>query len=406
MTIAEINMTDMGSTGQIMFSVAETARQKEIVALTFSPYPFSKTYSKKPTARAGHYYYGTWLERRISNICGRIFGLNGLNCFFGTLEFIRKMKKNKVDLIHLHNLHGYCINLPLLFRFIKKNDIKVIWTLHDCWSFTGHCPHFTMVKCDKWQNGCFDCPQCRDYPQSLLDSSKLMWKMKKRWFTGVNHMTMITPSQWLSDLVKRSFLKEYPVRVINNGIDLEIFRPIPSDFRDKYSIPRKKYIILGVAFGWGERKGLDVFLELAKQLDSQKYQIVLVGTNDNTDKVLPNNIVSIHRTQNQQELAMIYSAADLFVNPTREEVLGLVNVEALACGTPGITFNVGGSPECYDDTCGRVVDCDNVNALEHEIVQICEGRPFTKEACLYRARSFDKNERFKEYIDLYTEVLK
>lgn len=405
MIIAELNMTDTGSTGQIMFSIAEFARQKDIKVFTYSPYPFSKLYVKKPVEREYHHYYGTWFERRISNLLGRIFGLNGLNCFFGTLDLINSLRKNKVELVHLHNLHGYCINLPLLFGFIKKNNIKVIWTLHDCWSFTGHCPHFSMVKCDKWQNGCFNCPQCRDYPQSLIDSSRLMWKMKKRWFTGVNNMTIITPSQWLADLVKQSFLREYPVKVINNGIDLEIFRPVPSDFRDKYGIPKEKYIILGVTFGWGERKGLDVFLELANRLPQDRYQIVLVGTDEAVDKKLPDSIISIHRTQSQRELAEIYSAADLFVNPTREETYPTVNMEAIACGTPVLTFGTGGSPEIPDGTCGAVVPCDDVDALESEIHRISQDQPFSQEACLRRAEAFDKNERFGEYVVFYQEIM-
>ena len=181
-----------------------------------------------------------------------------------------------------------------------------------------------------------------------------MYQLKKKWFTGVENMTLVTPSEWLAGLVKQSFLKDYPIRVINNGIDLEVFKPTPSNFRETYGCGDKK-IVLGVAFGWGERKGLDVFLDFAKRLDSERYQIVLVGTDENVDKQLPNTVISIHRTQNQTELAKIYTAADVFVNPTREEVFGLVNIEALACGTPGVTFNTGGSPECYDATCGSVV---------------------------------------------------
>lgn len=281
----------------------------------------------------------------------------------------------------------------------------MIWTLHDCWSFTGHCPYFDIAHCDKWKTGCHNCPQYREYPQSLFDNSKFMWKLKKKWFTGVENMTIVTPSQWLADLVKQSYLKDYPVKVINNGIDLSVFKPADSDFREKYHISADKEILLGVAFGWGKRKGLDVFLELDKRLDAEKYQIVLVGTDDAVDKQLPENIISIHRTQNQQELAEIYSAADLFVNPTREENYPTVNMESIACGTPVLTFNTGGSPEIPDDTCGAVVPCDDVDAMEREIVRICRDKPFTKEVCLARAKAFDMNDRFEEYVELYKEVL-
>jgi glycosyltransferase involved in cell wall biosynthesis len=230
-----------------------------------------------------------------------------------------------------------------------------------------------------------------------------MWRLKKKWFTGVEDMTIVTPSQWLAGLVKESILKDYTVKVIHNGIDLSIFKSMPNNFREKYGIPENKKILLGVAFGWGIRKGLDVFLELEKRLDPHKYQIVLVGTDDKVDKQLPAGIISIHRTQNQQELAEIYTAADLFVNPTREENYPTVNMESLACGTPVLTFRTGGSPEILDENTGAVVDCDDIDALEQEIVRICDKKPHSMEACLTRAKSFDMNERFEEYIKLYEQ---
>ena len=216
-------------------------------------------------------------------------------------------------------------------------------------------------------------------------------------------MTIVTPSEWLASLVKESYLKDYPVKVINNGIDLNIFKPTESDFIKKYAL-ENKYIVLGVAFGWGRRKGLDVFIELAKRLDEEKYKIVLAGTDDNVDKLLPDNIISIHRTQNQTELAEIYTAADVFANPTREENYPTVNMEALACGTPVVTFNTGGSPEMLDETCGAAVAKDDNDAMYNEIIRICEKKPYSMEACIKKAKGFDKNEKFGEYIRLY-EVL-
>ena len=210
---------------------------------------------------------------------------------------------------------------------------------------------------------------------------------------------IVTPSQWLADLVKQSYLKEYTVKIINNGIDLDVFKPTESDFRSKHHLARE-YMILGVAFDWGRRKGLDVFIELSTRLD-HRFQIVLVGTTDAIDKVLPENIISIHRTKNQRELAEVYSAADLFVNPTREENFPTVNMEALACGTPIITYRTGGSPEIMDETCGSVVECDDIDALESEIVRICVEKPYSKAACLKRAMSFEKDAILGEYIELY-----
>ena len=229
-----------------------------------------------------------------------------------------------------------------------------------------------------------------------------MYDKKRKLFTGLD-MTIVTPSQWLADLVKRSFLKEYPVQVIHNGINLQIFRPTQSDFRAQNKFENKK-IVLGVSFGWDERKGLDVFLSLAQRLP-EEYQIVLVGTDGQVDKLLPKNICSIHRTQNQQELAEIYASADVFVNPTREDNYPTVNMEALACGTPMLTFRTGGSPETLDKTCGSVVACDDIDALEKEILRICTDKPYTEAACLERAKEFDQNERFKEYLKIYERVI-
>lgn len=216
-------------------------------------------------------------------------------------------------------------------------------------------------------------------------------------------MTLVTPSQWLADLARQSFMKSYPVKVINNGIDLQVFRPSPSEFRQEYGIPEHKKILLGVAFGWGVRKGLDVFIELANRLDDS-YQIVLVGTDEQVDAQLPKNVISIHRTHSQQELAQLYSAADLLVNPTREDNFPTVNIEALACGTPVLTYRTGGSPEIIDDTCGAAVACDDFEMLIGEIHRITKEKPFSVQACVSRAKRFDMSDRFLEYVALYESL--
>ena len=405
MQIFEINSWDYGSTGKIMLQIASAARRKGFSVETISSRWNGRKRLISQDANSNHYYFGSFVSFAIHYIVGCKFGIVGLLSFFATLRLCRYMKKRHPKLIHLHNLHDYSLNFPVLFHFIKKNNIPVVWTLHDCWGFTGRCPHFVMTKCDRWRDGCHHCPYPKNnYPQSLyIDTTRMMWKLKKKWFTGIENCMIVTPSQWLADLVKQSFLKNYPVRVINNGIDLSVFKPTESDFRNRYKLVGKK-IVLGVAFGWGVSKGLDVFIELSKRL-SEDFQIVLVGTDDNVDKQLPANIISIHRTQNQTELAEIYTAADVFANPTREEVLGLVNIESLACGTPVITFKTGGSPECINETCGSVVPCDDVDAVEIEIRRICEEKPFSKEACLCRAKLFDMNKRFEEYVELYKEYM-
>lgn len=395
MKIVEVNTVRIGSTGKIMQQIAVAARERGYVI-----YTFSRAWHGERAIDENHRFVGYAFDNVIHRIARAIIGGEGCFSHIGTRKFVKQLQKLQPDMIHLHNLHGSYINFPLLFRYIKKNHIKVVWTLHDCWAFTGHCPYFTMVKCDKWKTGCYNCPQYRGYPESLVDNSRYMYRLKKKWFTGVEDMTIVTPSEWLAGLVKQSFLRDYPVKVIHNGIDLSVFHPTPSDFRERYSIG-EKHIVLGVAFGWGKRKGLDVFVELAKRLDAEKYQIVLVGTDDMVDKQLPVSVISIHRTQNQTELAEIYTAADVFANPTREEVLGLVNLEALACGTPGVTFCSGGSPECYDASCGSVVPCDDMDAMEHEIVRICETKPYSEEACVNFATNFSDKNKFAEYIRLY-----
>lgn len=398
MNFIEINLGNFSSTGNIIKGIQKQARNKGIECYLAFPNNNTNTEICDDDLLLGKHIF-----RRINAYGEIIIGFNGCLSVFATVRLLMKLQQMHPVILHLHNLHGSYINLPLLFRYIKKNKIPVVWTLHDCWAFTGHCPHFSITNCDRWKGGCHNCPSFRDYPKSLMDNSKVMWKLKKKWFTGVSDMTIVTPSKWLADLVDESFLKEYPVRVINNGIDLSIFKPTVSDLKEKYGIG-DKHIVLGVAFGWNYKKGLDVFVDLAERLDSDKYQIILIGTDGNTDKQLPDNIISIHRTHDQKELAKIYSAADVFVNPTREENYPTVNMESLSCGTPVLTFRTGGSPEIIDASCGSVVEKDDVDAMEKEIIRICETKPYSREACIENAKHFDKNARFQEYIDLYKEI--
>lgn len=402
MRIAQINMIPYGSTGKIMLQIAETARKHGHEVRTYSTIPYDKNEHAASTPKENHFVWGSEKENQIHYYLGSTLGRNGCFSRNGTKELVEDLKRFQPDIVHLHNLHKFCINLQVLFGYLKESNVKVVWTLHDCWAMTGQCPYFTMVKCDKWKTGCYQCPQLEVYPKSRIDNSKRMYQCKKEWFTGIKDMTIVTPSQWLADIVKQSFLKDYPVQVINNGIDLTVFQPTKSDFREKYKIAPEKKLLLGVAFGWGKRKGLDVFVELSKRLDNN-YQIVLVGTDANVDTEIPANIISIHKTQNQRELAEIYTAADLFVNPTREENYPTVNMESIACGTPVLTFRTGGSPEIVDETCGCVVDCDDVDGMEKEIRRISIEQPYSMEQCLKKAQSFDMNLKFEEYVKLYEQ---
>ena len=344
--------------------------------------------------------FGNKFDYYIHNAVSRITDRAGFYSKLNTLKLLKFIKSYEPDIIHIHTIHGYYVNIEILFNFLKEYKKPVIWTLHDCWSFTGHCAHFDLIGCTKWKTQCYNCPIHREYPKSFTDNSKHIYKLKKQLFTGVENLTIVTPSQWLADLVKQSFLKNHTIRIINNGINLDVFKPIENDIKIKYQC-ENKYLILGVAFGWGKKKGLDIFIELSKRLDENKYKIMLVGTDEHIEKDLPDNIISIHRTKNQNELAKIYSAADLFVNPTREDTYPTVNMESLACGTPVLTFNTGGSPEIIDETCGMVVEKDDIDSMYNEIINICENNVFTKEMCLKKSRMFDKNEKYRNYIELY-----
>ena len=393
--ILSINLGNFGSTGGIMKGISSTAKVSEYD--TRMAYPGSCHNSPR---QSGDYLIMSEFWKKVNEKLTYYTGFNGCFAVPATLRLLHHMKKIQPDILHFHNLHNSYVNLPLLFGYVKRKNISVVWTLHDCWPFTGQCPHFTMAGCGKWKTGCHDCSTFHQYPASRMDRTKIMWALKKKWFTGVEHMTLITPSQWLADLVKQSFLKDYPVQVIHNGIDLSVFRPTDSHFRETHQISDSQFVLLGVAFDWGKRKGLDVFLELARRLP-ESYKIVLVGTNREIDCLLPERVLSIHRTNDQKELAQLYSAADVFVNPTREDNFPTTNIEALACGTPVVTFRTGGSPEIPDEQCGSVVDCDDVDALEKEIVRICETHPYSRNACLRRAADFSKEARFQEYVQLF-----
>lgn len=276
---------------------------------------------------------------------------------------IKKIDELKPDVIHLHNIHGYYINVELLFEYLKVNKkIKVVWTLHDCWSFTGHCSYFDYSSCDKWKSECSNCPQKKNYPASyLLDNSFNNFNRKKSSFTGLDNVTIVTPSQWLADLVKQSYLNEYPIHVINNGIDLDIFTPRKSLFRSKYNL-ESKFLIMGAASDWSPRKGFDDFISLANLLTNE-YTIILVGlTKDRVEK-LPSNIIAIDRTDNPIELAEIYSAVDVFFNPTYEDNYPTVNLESIACGTPVITYDTGGSVESVGNDNGFIVKKGDLKAV-------------------------------------------
>lgn len=334
----------------------------------------------------------------------RVFDKHGFGSVNATKKLIEEVKKYDPDIIHLHNIHGYYINIEILFNYLKQSNKPIIWTLHDCWAFTGHCAYFDFVKCDKWKYKCSECPQKLGYPASnLADNSKLNYEKKKEAFTSVKNMTIVTPSRWLANLVRESFLGKYEIEVINNGIDLNTFKPTDSNFRNKYNI-KERFLVLGVASNWDDRKGLKYLVDLETKLNDE-YKIVVVGVTEKQQRQLPNRITAITRTNDVKELVDIYSAADVFINPTLEDNFPTTNLESIACGTPVITFDTGGSPECIDDTCGLVVKKEDTESLYNTMLKICEDNIFNIENCLKRSMLFDSKNKYIKYIDIYGELL-
>lgn len=306
----------------------------------------------------------------LSAVHTRLTDAHGFSNTVSTKSFLKWADDFNPDILWLHNIHGYYINVELLFEWIKKRpEMQVKWTLHDCWAFTGHCVHFTAVNCNQWKTKCIECTQINKYPASYTDNCKNNFECKKSAFCGVKNMELISPSDWLAGLIKESFLKEYPVRVVHNKINTDLFKPTYGDFRKKYNLEDKK-IVLGVAGVWNESKGFNDFLTLSKMLDDT-YKIVLVGLDNKQSKNLPAEMIGIGRTNSPSELSEIYTAADVFVNPTKEDTYPTVNLEAVACGTPVVTYNTGGSPECIDLSRGSVVDVNDIESLKNEIVRIC-----------------------------------
>lgn len=331
MRYVQVNTVPNGSTGTVMRRTAEERRAAGDDC-------WEMWGRGRSAENDREYNFGSRAGTYADALLTRLDDRAGFHSKGATRRLLAKLDEIDPDVVHLHNLHGYYVNVEMLFGWLASHRCLVRWTLHDCWAFTGHCAHFTYVGCDRWRTGCHDCPQKGTYPAScLMDSSTRNWEDKRRLFTGIppERMGFIAPSRWLADLVGESFLGEYPLEVRRNSIDREVFKPTPSDFRERYGIG-DRFMVLGVASPWTERKGLGVFSKLARALDSKKYAVVLVGLSKKQIKRLSRWIVGIERTESARELSEAYTAADLFVNPSIEETFGMTVAEAVACGTPSV----------------------------------------------------------------------
>lgn len=401
MRIVQINASyRIGSTGKIMSDLNTVIRSNGHESYMVCAYsPIKSTGNLYVMERLNHE-----LAVRKNILISRVTGTMGYRQKLATKKVIQWIKNIKPDVVHLHNIHGDWLNIHELFNYLKASNVKVVWTLHDCWSFTGRCSHFEQINCSKWVDGCEKCANNKVYPISyFFDWTRQMWKDKRERFTGLKKLTIVTPSQWLADYVKKSYLSDYEVKVIHNGIDMNVF--CPQKKRSIYlNACADKKIILGCASSWTERKGLFDFYKLNEMLDHKEYQIVLVGLNSRQLSEAPSDIIAIGRTNNATELAELYSCADVFVNPTYQDNFPTTNLEALACGTPVITYQTGGSVESVDEEVGEVVEQGDIQGLLNAIQRIEKDEELHRMCSAKALDFFNKNDRFQDYVRMYEKM--
>ena len=352
------------------------------------------------TSKMISYQVGSKSEEYLHYAKSLLFDRHGLGSVSATKRLIEKIEKEiKPDIIHLHCIHGYYLNYKVLFEYLNQIEIPVVWTFHDCWAFTGHCAYFDSIDCNKWKTCCKECELLCQYPKSfIIDNSERNYLKKKQIFTIKKNLTIVPVSEWLEALVKQSFFYQNNVMTIHNGLDLSLFR---SDGSRRH-VGRK--LVLGVAAVWDDRKGLPDFIKLREKL-GDGYEIVLVGLNDSQIKSLPPGITVIKKTHDVYELIHLYSSATVFVNPTYSDNFPTTNLEALACGTPVITYNTGGSPEAIDKSTGIIVHQGDVEALA-EAIQYMSHNPMSSEDCRTRAiENFDQNKCYMKYLELYERLI-
>lgn len=397
-----INVTaNSGSTGRIAEEIGQTAISNGYD--TYFAYGKRVNNSKNKLIKIGKK-----LNIQLHGIESRLFDNHGFSSRIATKRFIKEIERIKPDIINIHNLHGYYINVKILFKYLNKTNIPIVWTFHDCWPFTGHCSHFIKHNCYKWKTECFSCPNKKGYPKSLLfDRSRTNYIKKKELFTNIEKLTIVSPSLWLSNLVKESFFKQKKIITINNGVDVNTFNSINNhtNIKSKLNLNDEK-IIVGVASVWTYSKGFYDFIRL-NDLLSDEYKIILVGLNKKQIESLPENIIGIERTESVHELAELYSMADVFVNPTYSDNFPTTNIEALACGTPVITYKTGGSPEAIDEMTGVVVEQGNINKLKEAIESVAKDKAMYTGKCRERAVNlYNKQDRFNDYINLFNSLTK
>ncbi len=329
----------------------------------------------------------------------------GLASYVETKLLIRKIKKLDPDIIHIHQIHGSYINYQILLKYLAKTRAKIVFTLHDCWYYTGHCTHYDYHGCMKWKDGCHDCTQLHEYPRSLFrDSSKKNYSLKKELFTSISNATFITVSKWLEGEARRSFLKNLDIRTIYNGVDLNVFRFNPNTNLKLHD--DSKYVLLGISNGWDKMKGLDDYFKLREMLPNE-YKIILIGVIYGQEKNFPKGVIGVPRTANVQTLVEYYSECDIVMNLSYQESMGMTTVEGMACGKPSIVYDRTASPELVDEETGFVVKAGDIQEVVDAVISICEGKSSCNPiSCRKRAELFyNKDIQYQKYIELYKELI-
>lgn len=352
---------------------------------------------------------GNRLDWKLHALYSRLFGKQAYASKRATKKFLKWVDKIKPDVVHLHNLHSNYINLTLLCDYLEKNQIPTVITLHDCWFFTGKCTHYTEHGCYKWQEGCYDCSQLKkDNTSWFFDRTEKLWKDKKKWIQRLPNLAVIGVSDWITSEAKKSFLKDATiVKRIYNWIDLDVFYPREEDVKDKYNLPKDKFLILCISAGWSENspKYKDL-IELSERLGVEE-RIVLIGNISESIK-LPSNIIHLGYINDTNELAKVYSCVDSYVHLSHEDTFGKVIAEAMACGTPAIVYNATACPELIGENCGYVVEKGNIDGIIAAILKIKEkGKNSFSSSCVqFVNENFEKNKLIEETKEVYVQLLK
>lgn len=402
MKVLQINCNGYyGSTGKIVRKLSDDLTERGVENyIICSGYKEQKIDDKT-------FFVSGYKTVKFNQIMSRIFGDAGFHFNFTTRKVIKLIERIRPDVVHLHHLESFFINTVYLLKYLKKNNIPTVWTMHDCWPITGHCTHFFSVNCDKWVNGCHHCPQIKQFPYSLVfDRSKRLYALKKAAVTDWKDLHIANVSYWMQNNIKRSFMQKKEMRVVYNGINLSAFYPSADREKTKALLGASgKFVIISVASTWGEKKGFDNFKELSGVLAEDEV-IVLVGLSENQKKELPEKIIGLGRTKSVDELRELYSMADVYVNLSLEETFGLVSVEAMACGTPVIACNTTANPEIATAECGVIIENRDVAGITSAIKKVkSRGKAFYSGKCIDRVvNNFSDLKMCEGYYEYYLDV--